>query len=198
MRACSSGVSFGSRRSGSSAGSPIGSEPSGSRRSGEVALHAVRLDERHRRGDAADQLGVVGRRLRRPRAPELTGGGRGESGRSRGAGGATAAAAPAEPFPPFPPFCTRGGAQSRAGRGPRPIPRSRTAHATRAGRPRGCRDTRRGADVRNRRSRRRRHAFRLSLYQATRRSPRAQYSGFEYQTQIEAPTTNATVMPRVV
>ena len=32
MRACSSGVSFGSRRSGSSAGSPIGSEPSGSSR----------------------------------------------------------------------------------------------------------------------------------------------------------------------
>ena len=32
MRACSSGVSFGSRRSGSSEGSPTGSEPSGSSR----------------------------------------------------------------------------------------------------------------------------------------------------------------------
>ena len=32
MRACSSGVSFGSRRIGSSEGSPTGSEPSGSSR----------------------------------------------------------------------------------------------------------------------------------------------------------------------
>ena len=65
MRACSSGVSFGSSRSGSSDGSPTGSEPSGSSRAREVAVRAVRLDERHRRGDAAEQLRVDGRRLRR-------------------------------------------------------------------------------------------------------------------------------------
>ena len=56
MRACSSGVSLGCSRSGSSAGSPTGSLPSGSRRAARWPCVRRRLDERHRGRDAAEQL----------------------------------------------------------------------------------------------------------------------------------------------
>ena len=63
MRAWSAGVSFGSRRSGSSAGSPIGRRAERVEARRQMAVHAVRLDERHRGGDAAEE-GHVGRRRR--------------------------------------------------------------------------------------------------------------------------------------
>ena len=72
MRACSSSVSSGSRRCASSGGiaDRLGAERVEPGR--EVAVHAVRLDERHRGRDAAEQLAVdlggLGRRfLRRGR-----------------------------------------------------------------------------------------------------------------------------------
>ena len=70
IRACSSGVSGGIRRVSSSAGSPIGSEPSGSSLRREMAVHPMGLHERHRRGDAAEQR-LVDRARRAPSvAPE--------------------------------------------------------------------------------------------------------------------------------
>ncbi len=56
MRACSSGVSFGISRSGSSAGIAGRLRAERVEPRVEVAVHPDRLDERHRRGDAAEQL----------------------------------------------------------------------------------------------------------------------------------------------
>ena len=56
MRAWSSGVSRGISRSGSSAGSPGGVGAERVEACGEMAVHPVRLDERHRGRDAAEEL----------------------------------------------------------------------------------------------------------------------------------------------
>ena len=76
MRAWSSGVSFGSRRSGSSDGiaDRLGAERVEPRC--EVAVGAVRLDESHRGRDAAEEL-RVGRRGRRRAAGAGSAGGAG-------------------------------------------------------------------------------------------------------------------------
>ena len=84
MRACSSGVSGGMSRVSSSAGiaERLGAERVEPR--GEVPVHPVRLDERHRRGDAAEQRLVdlarraarVGAARRSAAPPAPLGGGR--------------------------------------------------------------------------------------------------------------------------